>query len=248
MKSKKLDILGVFLDKVDLSQAVNIIKDFIITEGTKAIVTPNAEIIMAARKNKRLRDALNAADLCFPDGIGVVLASKYLGNPLSERTAGFDLMMEIIKVAQEKGLSIFLLGGKPGVADEAAKNIQTKYPGIKIAGTHHGYFSEHEEKIIIENINKCAPDVLLVAMGAPKQELFIMKYKSALRIKIAMGVGGSFDVLSGRVRRAPVLLQKVGLEWFYRLATQPSRIKRMGALPLFIFKVILSKGKRMNEL
>jgi len=248
MKAKKINILGIWLDMVDLNKAVDIAKDFIISEGAKAIVTPNAEIIMAAQKNEKLREALNAADLSFPDGIGVVIASKYLGTPLSERTAGFDLMMEIIRIAHKMGLSIFLLGGKPGVADEAARNIQRKFPGIKIAGTNHGYFSEDEEKIIIENINKSKPDVLLVAMGAPKQELFIIRYKNVMKTKIAMGVGGSLDVLSGRVKRAPVLLQKAGLEWFYRLVTQPSRIRRMGALPMFIFKVILSKGKGRNAL
>lgn len=243
MKPDKIDILGISLHMVSLCEAANIVKDFISTEGAKVIVTPNAEIIMQAQRNEELRQALNGSDLCFPDGIGVVLASKFLGKPLYERTAGYDLMMEILKIADEKALSVFLLGGKPQVADEAARKIKQNFSGIKIAGTHHGYFKKNEEAMIVERINNANPDVLIAAMGAPKQELFMMRYRNVLKSRVAIGVGGSLDVLSGNVKRAPEFMQKAGLEWFYRLVTQPTRIKRMSKLPLFILKVLLSKGK-----
>jgi N-acetylglucosaminyldiphosphoundecaprenol N-acetyl-beta-D-mannosaminyltransferase len=217
--------------------------DFLESPGAKIVVTPNAEIIMAAQRDKKLKDAISGADLCFPDGIGVVLASRLLGRPLGQRTAGFDLMMELLREAGDKKLSIFLLGGKPGVAEDAAANIKKKFSGIKIVGTHHGYFSESGEEKVVDIINKASPDILFVAMGAPKQEIFMAKNRDKLRCRVAMGVGGSLDVLSGKVRRAPAFMQKAGLEWFYRLITQPSRIRRMSVLPLFLLKVIFSKGK-----
>ncbi|WP_422448940.1 WecB/TagA/CpsF family glycosyltransferase [Thermoanaerobacterium sp. DL9XJH110] len=241
--SDKIDILGILLDRVDYHMASRRIMDFLTSPGAKIVVTPNAEIIMAAQKDKRLKDAISSADLCFPDGIGVVLASRLLGRPLKQRTTGFDLMMELLRKSADKKLSVFLLGGKPGVAEDAATNIKKKFSGVKIAGTHHGYFGESGEEEVVDIINRAAPDILFVAMGAPKQEIFMAKNRDKLRCRVAMGVGGSLDVLSGKVRRAPAFMQMAGLEWLYRLITQPSRIRRMSVLPLFLLKVIFSKGK-----
>jgi N-acetylglucosaminyldiphosphoundecaprenol N-acetyl-beta-D-mannosaminyltransferase len=245
--TQKIKIMGILLDRVDYDRALQKIERFLETGGPGVIVTPNAEIIMAARKNEKLKEAVNGADLCFPDGIGVVLAARIIGKSLYGRTAGFDLMTQMLDMAARRNLSVFLLGGKPGVAEEAAGNIKVKFPGIKIAGTHHGYFDENEEGEIIDMINKSGAHILLVAMGAPRQEIFMMKNRNRLHCNIAMGVGGSLDVLAGRVRRAPVFMQKAGLEWFYRLVTQPRRIKRMSVLPIFILEVILYK-LRQNKL
>ncbi|ADL08440.1 WecB/TagA/CpsF family glycosyltransferase [Thermosediminibacter oceani] len=239
----EIDIMGILLDRVDYYKASQRIMEFLESPGAKIVVTPNAEIIMAAQKNKKLKDAVNSADLSLPDGIGVVLASRLLGRPLEQRTTGFDLMMELLKMAADRKLSIFLLGGKPGVAEDAAKNIKKKFPGIRVAGTHHGYFDESGEEKVVGIINEASPDILFVAMGAPKQEIFMAKNRDKLRCRVAMGVGGSLDVLSGKVRRAPVFMQRAGLEWLYRLITQPSRFRRMSVLPLFLFNVIFRRGK-----
>ncbi|MDI3480566.1 MAG: N-acetylglucosaminyldiphosphoundecaprenol N-acetyl-beta-D-mannosaminyltransferase [Tepidanaerobacteraceae bacterium] len=243
-KEDKINIMGIILDRLDYNGALERIANFLESGGLKVIVTPNAEIIMAAQTNEKLRRAVNSADIRFPDGIGVVLASRIIGKPLYGRTAGYDLMERILDMAAQRNLSVFLLGGRPKVAEEAATNIKLKFPGIAIAGTHHGYFDDNEEKAIVEKINSSGADILLVAMGAPRQELFMMTNRSSLQCTLAMGVGGSLDVLAGRVRRAPVFMQKAGLEWLYRLATQPARIKRMSVLPLFLIEVVLYKLKQ----
>lgn len=238
----KVEILDISLDKVNYDDALDKIRTFLNDNETKTVVTPNAEIIMNAQKNLEFKKAINTADMVLPDGIGVVLASKILGDPLKERTTGFDLMIKILKVAHENRNSVFLLGGKPGVADKAADKINKEYPCVNIVGVQHGYFSKSEEEKIVEKIRKASPDFLFVAMGAPKQELFMVKYKNQLGCKVAMGVGGSLDVISGKVKRAPVFMQKAGLEWLYRLIKQPSRFKRIGALPMFLIKVLFSGG------
>ena len=235
---ERINIFGVLLDRIDYEQACRTIEAFLESGGSKVIVTPNAEIIMAARKNPELMEMLNSADLCLPGGIGVVIASRIFGKPLAERTTGFDLMMKVLGIAENRSLSVFLLGGKADVADKAAARIKEMFPGLKIAGTHHGYFNKDEEDKIIDVINDRNPDILLVAMGFPKQEVFMLENREKLKFCVSMGVGGSFDVLSGNVRRAPVIMQKAGLEWLYRLITQPWRFKRMMVLPLFLLEVI----------
>ena len=234
----RINIFGVLLDRVDYDEACGRVEMFLQSYGNRIIVTPNAEIIMAARKDPGLKAALNAADVCLPDGIGVVIASKIIGKPLAERTTGFDFMMKVMETSDKEGLSLFLLGGKPGVAEKAGEKIKAMFPGTQIAGSHHGYFKENDEQEVIDKINNKKPDILLVAMGCPKQEIFMIHNKDKLKFRVAMGVGGSLDVLSGTVRRAPVFMQKAGLEWLYRLLTQPLRFKRMSVLPLFLIEVI----------
>jgi len=235
---ERMNILGVLLDQTDYQKAYRQAERFLDSSGNKVIVTPNAEIIMAAQKNPELRAALNSADLCLPDGIGVVIASKILGKPLAERTTGFDFMMKLLELANKKSLSLFLLGGKPEVAEKAGEKICSMFPNVEIVGCHDGYFGGNEEIEVVNLINHTKPDILLVAMGCPKQEIFMIKNKNKMQFKIAMGVGGSFDVLSGNVQRAPQFVQNIGLEWLYRLIMQPSRLKRVGALPAFLVKVI----------
>ena len=247
MKSvDKIDVLGINLDRVDYESASKRVEGFLEAYDNNVIVTPNAEIIMTAQKNSELAKALNNADLCLPDGIGVVLASKILGKPLVERTTGYDFMIKILSMANERSLSVFLLGGKPGIAKKAAENVKKTYEDIKIAGVHHGYFQQSDEEEVITKINNSSPDILLVAMGAPRQELFMMKNIKKLKFRVAMGVGGSLDVLSGTVSRAPVFMQRTGLEWLYRLIAQPSRYKRMGTLPVFLIEILAHRFSRKN--
>ncbi|HHV17832.1 MAG TPA: WecB/TagA/CpsF family glycosyltransferase [Thermoanaerobacterales bacterium] len=233
---ERVNIFGILLDRVDYSKACQRVETFLKSYGNRIIVTPNAEIIMAARKAPELKAVLNEADICLPDGIGVVIASRILGKPLTERTTGFDFMMKVLEMADKKELSLFLLGGKPGVAEKAGKKIKMMFPGINIAGFHHGYFKDEQE--IVYQINDKKPDIIVVAMGCPKQEMFMIRNKDKLKFRVAMGVGGSLDVISDTVRRAPVFMQKAGLEWLYRLLTQPSRFKRMSVLPLFLIEII----------
>ncbi|MDP9751284.1 WecB/TagA/CpsF family glycosyltransferase [Thermoanaerobacter pentosaceus] len=238
---ERLDIFGVPIDRVTMIQAVEILKNFLQEDRLHIVATPNAEIVMMAQKDKEYMEILNNTDLNVPDGSGIVFASKVFKKPLTERVAGFDLMLEFIKDISSKGVKIYLLGAACQVAEQARANLEKLYPGVKIVGTHHGYFTEEEENKIIEEINNKGAEVLFVALGAPKQEKWIYKNKDKLKVKIAMGVGGSFDVIAGKVKRAPYIYRKLGLEWLYRLIKEPWRYKRMMALPKFAIKVLLHK-------
>lgn len=238
----KVDIMGVFIDQGNLDDAANRCKDFLNTDGCKMIITPNTEIIMNAQENSKLRQIINTADLVIPDGIGLIYASKIQKKGLTERVTGVDLMHKILSYCNETEKSIYILGGKPGVAKKACENIKNKLPGINIKGFRDGYFKEAEENDIIKNINELNPDILFVALGAPKQEIWMGQYREKLNSKMVMGVGGSVDVWAGTVKRAPEIYQKLGLEWFYRLLKEPWRYKRMMVLPKFMIKVIFSKN------
>lgn len=212
----------------------------------KYIVTANPEIVMGALENKQLKEALLQADLVTPDGTGIVWAADYLGKPVSERVAGYDLLHAICKTAEDRPFSVYLLGAKEETNQQAAARLAAMYPKLHIVGRHHGYFTDEEEQAIIADINQCQPDLLLVALGFPKQEIWIQKYKAELRVKVAIGVGGSFDVLAGRVKRAPQIWQNLRLEWLYRLLQEPSRIKRQLALPKFVLAVRRHKKMLQN--
>lgn len=243
---KRLKILGVPIDKVDMDSAISRVADCLRQKKKCVVCTPNSEIVMLAQKSGELRNFIETADLVVPDGIGLVLASRIVKNPLSERVTGIDLMDRILGYCSENGKSVFIMGSRPGVAEKAAANISQKFKDISFAGTHHGYFKGYhtgcenspEEVEVIEKINAAKPDVLFIAMGAPKQELWISKHKDRLDATIIMGVGGSADVYAGEVQRAPMAYQKLGLEWLYRLIKEPWRYKRMMALPAFVVEVI----------
>jgi N-acetylglucosaminyldiphosphoundecaprenol N-acetyl-beta-D-mannosaminyltransferase len=242
----KVNILGVWVDMVNIPRAVDKIMQFFNDDGLHKVYTPNSEIIMAAYKDDNFRDILNDAELLTADGIGVVYASKILGKPITERAAGYDILCEILERIKGTSRSVFLFGGKPGVAETAEEKLKERYPGIVIAGTRNGYFKPEEEEDIVSQINSSGAELLLVCLGAPKQELWINKYKDKLNVKVAMGVGGSLDVFAGTALRAPDFYCKHGLEWFYRLMKQPSRAGRMLALPKFGFTVLI-KGRKYKQ-
>lgn len=210
-------------------------------ENSSLIVTPNSEMLAMAAENQKLARILNSADLATPDGIGVVLASKILGQPLEERVAGFDLISRLFKEFAEEEINFYFLGSKPGIVDKAVKNLKKDYPNLNISGYHHGYIDRDDQQKIIAEINSKSIDLLLVGMGVPLQERFLDKNLKKLKVGAAVTVGGSFDVLAGEVNRAPLWMQKAALEWFYRLLQEPSRFGRMLALPKFIFLVLKSK-------
>ncbi len=238
-----VNILGVHVDKLTMDEAVSNAVNLLEKDGLSKIYTPNSEIILYASENPEFTDVLNSADMVIADGIGVVYGSKILGNPLSERVAGFDLVCRLFEPMAKMGKSVYLLGSKPGVAEMAAENLKKKYPGLVIAGTHDGYFKDDEP--VIESINNAAPDFLMVCLGFPKQEMWINNNADKLNAKLAIGAGGCLDVFAGTVQRAPEFYCNHGIEWLYRLIKQPSRFVRMLALPKFGLKVIL-KGRRFK--
>ncbi|MCL2616733.1 MAG: WecB/TagA/CpsF family glycosyltransferase [Defluviitaleaceae bacterium] len=243
----KTDILGVRFDSVTRAEAVGRLVGYLEDEGfARMVVTPNPEMVMAAVHNSQFRDILNLASLVVPDGIGVIIASRILGGKLSQRVAGIELVEALFTRLSEEGrsCSVYLLGGKPGVAERAAEQLQSRYAAVRIAGVRDGYFSEEYEKLIAEDIGRASPDVLLVGLGFPKQEIFIDRYRAVLNAKVSIGCGGSLDVFAGEVERAPVVFRRLGLEWLYRILRQPARWRRIGALPLFVLYVIKKRLMR----
>ena len=240
--SDRVTVLGVGFDNLTFTDAVETAYSMIKHERAHTIVTPNSEIVYAARKNPGLTDALNRADLVVADGIGVVYASRFYKTPVKCKIAGIELGEALLKKLSATGESVFLLGSKSGVAELAAKNLCGKYPGLSIAGTHHGYFEDDDS--IVELINKSGARVVFVCLGAPKQELWMTRYAPRLNARLLLGLGGSLDAYAGISKRAPEIWIKLGLEWFYRLVKQPTRIRRMLALPKFLFAAMVDAAKR----
>lgn len=245
--SKRTLILNIPVDMVDATEAMEIFRGLMETGECSLIVTPNSEIIVNATKDSELKSIIEQADLIIPDGIGLVYASRIMGVPLQERVTGIDFLDAILGYLEATGKSIFFLGSRPGdgetpgVAEMAAEKMKEKYRNLKIAGTHHGYFKEPDEPEIVKAINDSGADFLCVAMGSPKQEKFVSRWRDQLNAKSAIGVGGSLDVWAGTLKRAPEFYRNHGLEWLYRLIQEPSRYKRMAALPLFMIKVVISR-------
>lgn len=237
---RKVDVLGVHFDAVTMEEAIAKATAYMEEEGGRArmIFTANPEIVMLAEHNSRFMQIINEGDLVVADGIGVVIGAKWLGHPLPERVAGFDLVQGIFEKMKSSHKTAYFFGAAPGIAEAAAKRMMAVHKGLKVLGSHDGYFDEVEEYKIVEEIKRLKPDLLLVGLGAPKQENWIKKHKDELGVKLCIGVGGSFDVMSGSLKRAPELFIRFGLEWFHRLITQPTRFKRMMKLPLFLVHVV----------
>ncbi len=244
-------ILGVRVDRVSEAQALDIIDQFVALRKDngnqlpcRQVVTVNTEFVMAAQKNAEFRQAINSAALTVADGIGVVWATHYVGSPTPERITGTDTLVPLARCCAEKGYRLYLLGAAPGVAEQAAEKLQALAPGLQIAGTYAGSPAPAEEDGIIERIREANVDILCVAYGAPAQDLWIYRNLSRIPAAVAMGVGGAYDFLSGRQRRAPQVMQRLGLEWLYRLYREPWRWRRMLALPRFFVTVLLRGRKK----
>jgi len=234
-------ITGVYVDRVDIDEAMRLVASFVeekrevTTKAPAIICTPNAEIMMEAQSDTRLKGILNSAEMVIADGAGVVLASKILGcKPPLRRTPGYDLVKRLLSNSAESPFSFYLLGGKPGVAETAAEKLMSATPSLKIAGFCDGYFSEESTPKIIEQINASGAEILLVALGAPKQEKWMYDNKSLLNPAVCIGIGGSLDVLAGKVALAPDFFRNNGLEWLYRLFKEPRRLRRMLRLPKYV--------------
>ncbi len=238
-----VNILGVKVDKINFKDAVEKAYELANSQGVSTIFTPNPEIVMHACEDDELKEILNNADLCTADGIGVVYAAKILGTPVPERVAGFDVVCALLEKMSHNEGGVFLFGAKPGVAEAAKEKMEEKYPGINIVGTHDGYFKTEQNLEIVSQINESGAKLLLVCLGAPKQEKWIAENLKELKVNLCMGVGGTLDVFAGTAKRAPKIFIKLNLEWLYRLMKNPSRIGRFLALPKFLFTVIKTKNK-----
>ena len=209
------------------------------------IISGNPEVLYNGIKNEFLRNSFTKEDaLIIPDGVGTLLAAKINGIDITEKIAGIEVMNMLLGEARDKNLKVFLLGAKEETLIKCKEKIKENYDGINIVGSNNGFFDLDNCDDLIEKINESKADILLVAMGAPRQEVFIEKYKDKLCCKIFMGVGGSFDVFAGNVNRAPQFMINIGMEWFYRVAKEPWRIKRLGSIPKFLVLSLKERGKR----
>lgn len=238
----RVDVLGVGFDNVTMEEAVAHGLELLHQAGTHYVVTPNPEIVEICRENAAARDAVNGADLVLPDGIGVVKGAEMLGTPLREKVPGFEFASRLMERMAREGLSLYLLGAKPGVAETAAKRLAENNPGLRIAGFHDGYFQE--DGPIVADIRQSGADCVFVCLGAPKQELWMAKNGPSTGAHLLCGLGGSLDVFAGVAKRAPKFWCDHGLEWFYRLCKEPRRIGRMMKLPLFLVHVKQEKKRK----
>jgi N-acetylglucosaminyldiphosphoundecaprenol N-acetyl-beta-D-mannosaminyltransferase len=237
----RVDVMGVPVDNVTMGEALDRAMDLMEQPGTAYCVTPNAEMVYESLFDGDFRQILAQADLVLPDGAGVVLGAKILGTPVKQKVAGIDFATNLMERLSRTDKTVYLLGSKPGVADLAAENLQKRFPGLKIAGTHDGYFQE--DGPILAEINQKKPDVLLVCLGFPKQEKFMHDHRQDLSVGFMAGLGGSLDGFAGTAKRAPKWMIRCNLEWLYRLVKEPWRIGRMMRLPKFLWKVLLRRMK-----
>lgn len=242
-----IQLAGIDIDNVTMPEALDLLEQFIASGRPHLIVTPNPEMIVNAQSDPEFKKIINTADLRLPDGISLVVVSRILNvfrrdkaTPclLKERVSGIDFMLKALELSSKKGYRIFLLGSAPGVANEAVKKLLQQFPGLNIVGAHHGYFSDVETQNIASQINRSKPDILFAGLGHDRQEKWLSAH---LLAPACIGIGGSLDVLSGRVKRAPKIVQMLYIEWLYRLVTQPWRWKRQIALIKFLWLVLRPK-------
>ena len=228
----RINVLGVGFDDLTLDEAVDRAFELIGQRRGAYAVTPNPEIVQLCRSDGTACEAVNNADLVLADGIGIIKAASILGTPLKDRVPGIDFAQAMFARLAQTGGTVFLFGARPGVAQLAAEKLSERFAGLRIVGTNDGYFDD--DAPIIEKINSAKPDFLLVCLGAPKQEKWMLENRASLDVGLMAGLGGSLDVFSGTVRRAPEAWRKMGLEWLYRLLKEPRRIGRIAKLPLFL--------------
>ena len=241
-----IKILGVPVHPYTMKGAVEKILERVSQSKKTFVVTANAEIIMMGQSDDEYMEILNNAALVLPDGAGTVWAGRKLGYEVPERVAGYDLFLNLMTEAAQMKLKVFFFGSAPGVAEEAKQKCEILYPGVSIVGCRDGYFKEEDNLAIVEEINNSGADLLFVALGAPKQEKWLAKFQDILKPSLLMGIGGSFDVVAGKMERAPKWMQDASLEWLFRLYKQPSRLGRMLVLPKFVIKVLRIKSYKAS--
>lgn len=242
----KVNVLDIRFSNISDEELLNVLKDAFKSDSNLRIVTPNPEIVMAANKSDDLKEMINNSTLVLKDGIGIKIAEKLKGIEGEKRQTGIETLERLLEIANENGYSIYFVGAKDEILQKAIVNIKAKFPNIVVKGQHNGYFKDgsSEEEQILKDIEEKKPDLLIAAMGFPKQEIFLTKTEAP---KVSIACGGSLDVMSGEVKRAPRWMQKVGLEWFYRLIKDPGRIKRQIVIPVFLWKIVFTKNSCFME-
>ena len=235
-----LHILGVPVHDVTYAETLGLIVHFVAEGRPRQICTVNPEFVMAAQADREFMAILRGADLCIPDGVGLLWAARWLKHPLRQRVAGSDLVPRLAAEAAARRWRIFFLGAAEGVAEQAAAILQARTPGLKVAGVWAGSPGPHADELALSKIRAVDPHILFVAYGAPAQDLWIARNRDRLNVSVLIGVGGAFDFIAGTARRAPAWVQRLGLEWLHRLIFQPWRWRRMLALPRFTLAVIFS--------
>ncbi len=235
-KLNSYSIMGMKVHDVNMEESLETIDGFVKQGGSHLVVTLGVEMVMASDKDTEFRDIVNSASLVTPDSVGILWAGRRAGYPLRQRVPGVELLEAAARESAKYGWRTFFLGAKPGVAKAAGEKLKEKYPGFNFVGEYHGYFKNDEEPL--KAIEEAKPEIIFIALGFPAQEKWFMRNKDRLGNMVGVGVGGSFDVISGTIKRAPAVFRKLGLEWFHRLITQPSRIMRMAVLPAFALKVL----------
>ena len=241
---KRIDFLEIPLDNLSMSETLEIIENSILCNKQIHHCVINAGKVVKMQSDKQLQDSVISSDIINADGMSIVWAARFLGHEIKERVAGIDLMNNLVELAHKKNYKCFFLGAKERVIKKIVDHYSNKYSNQLIAGYRNGYFDYNEEKILVDQIIKSKANLLFVAMTSPKKENFLNKYKAKLKsVNLIMGVGGSFDVISGEVKRAPLFMQKLGLEWFYRLVQEPRRMWRRYLIGNLKFIIIIFKAR-----
>lgn len=242
----KVSVLDIRFSNISDEELLNVLTGAFKSDSNLRIVTPNPEIVMAANKSDDLKEMINNSTLVLKDGIGIKIAEKLKGIEGEKRQTGIETLERLLEIANENGYSVYCVGAKDEILQKAIVNIKSKFPNIVVKGQHNGYFKDGspEEEQILKDIEEKKPDLLIAAMGFPKQEIFLTKTEAP---KVSIACGGSLDVMSGEVKRAPRWMQKVGLEWFYRLIKDPGRIKRQIVIPVFLWKIVFTKNSCFME-
>lgn len=236
-----IEILGVRVDDVTMEEACARVGQFMCEQKCHQVATVNPEFIMLSRRHPEFTRVLGETDLNLPDGANLVRAARALGRPLRERVAGSDLIWRIAALAENEQWRVFLMGAREGIAALAANRLRERFPRLPVAGVWAGSPTTQDEPNQVARVNASGAGILLVAYGAPEQDLWIARNRGRLNVRVAMGVGGAFDFIAGRVPRAPLWMQRAGLEWLFRLARQPWRIRRQITLLEFTWLVILTR-------
>lgn len=244
---KRINILSCPIDKLTMDETVKIIAESIINQTHLHHVVVNAAKIVQMQKDKELHDSVVNSDIINPDGQAVVWASRFLGQPLPERVAGIDLMQNLVKLAYEKDYKIFFFGAKEEVVNEVVKRYSEQYSKDIIAGYRNGYFDKKDEESIAKQIAQSGAHILFVAISSPTKEIFLNRYKDIIQTPFIMGVGGSFDVIAGKVKRAPLWMQRAGLEWFYRFLQEPRRMWKRYLYTNSMFLWLVFKEKLLKR-
>jgi N-acetylglucosaminyldiphosphoundecaprenol N-acetyl-beta-D-mannosaminyltransferase len=239
-------LLGMRIDRVTMDEALSLIEGYIRAGTPHHIVTADASMVMTYNEDAEFARIVDASDLVTPDGAGILWATRRLGTPVTAKVSGVDLAARCCALSAEKGWRIFFFGAGPGVAEEARARMLARHPGAQIVGVRDGFFKPEDEGGIVEEIRAAQPDILLAALGIPKQEKFIARHREALGVPVSIGVGGTLDVFSGAVKRAPVWMQNVGLEWLYRVASNPNkrRMSKLKVLPRFALMTLRAEKSR----